>query len=237
MDPKIIFEDDSLLILDKPSGWIVNEAATTKKTPVVQTWIADNFDFETAKSKLYRSGFVHRLDKETSGILIIAKQKSAFTQIQEQFKERKVSKEYSALAHGAVEPASDVIKVPVGRLSWNRERFGVVAGGRSAETKYKVVEKFRKRNSKDTFTMLSLYPKTGRTHQIRIHLKYIGHPIVSDNFYAGRKTSRKDRVWCPRLFLHAFGITFSHPVSGKEVTYRSDIPNDLKSALETLEKV
>jgi len=100
MDPKIIFEDDSLMILEKPSGWIVNEAATTKETPVIQTWIAKKYDFETAKSKEYRSGIVHRLDKETSGILIIAKTKEAFANIQGQFKKRDVQKKYCALAHG-----------------------------------------------------------------------------------------------------------------------------------------
>jgi 23S rRNA pseudouridine1911/1915/1917 synthase len=236
MEPKIVFEDDCLIILDKPAGWIVNEANTTKDTPVVQSWIAKDYKFETAKSKEYRSGIVHRLDKETSGVLIIAKTKDAFTKLQRQFKKRKVKKEYVALAHGVVEPKEDTIKVPVGRLSWNRERFGVVAGGRSAETRYKVVGKYIMPKSKDSFSLLSLFPKTGRTHQIRIHLKYVGHPIVADDFYAGRKTSRRDRKWCPRLFLHAAGITFSHPESKKQVSYKSDIPVDLKEALSTLKE-
>jgi len=236
MEPKVIFEDDSLLILDKPPGWIVNEAATTKRTPVVQSWVKANYQFETAESRRYRSGIVHRLDKETSGLLVIAKQEEVFSFLQKQFKQREVKKVYTALAHGNVEPEEETIKVPVGRLMWNRERFGVMPGGRKAETRYLLVSRFMARKSKETFSMLELYPKTGRTHQIRIHLKYIGHPIVADEFYAGRKRARQDRTWCPRLFLHASGIEFKHPKTGKRIKFTSELPEDLKNSLDNLEK-
>ncbi|OGM14414.1 hypothetical protein A2V80_03235 [Candidatus Woesebacteria bacterium RBG_16_39_8b] len=239
MEPKVIFEDDSILVLDKPAGWIVNDAITTKGQNVVQKWLS-NMTYPLAMNSEMRSGIVHRLDKETSGILLVAKTKEAFENLQREFKERKVDKTYTALVHGNVEhlPADGegVINVPVGRLPWNRERFGVLPGGREAVTHYLRIKNYELgiKNRIEKFTLLELKPKTGRTHQIRVHLKYIGHPIVSDEFYAGRKTSRKDKEWCPRLFLHAVSISFVHPVSGKKVSFKSDLSSDLESALKKL---
>ena len=186
------------------------------------------------------------MDKETSGILVIAKTSPVFQKLQEQFKDRKINKFYTALVHGKVEPKEGEINLPVGRLPWNRERFGVIPGGRESTTSYRSISNFQIPNKKsnslprivnDKFTLLELYPKTGRTHQIRIHLKYLGYPIVADEFYAGRKTARRDRIWCPRLFLHASGISFSHPAQEKTLTFKSELPIDLTRALNTLEKV
>ena len=237
MDPKIIYQDSKLLILDKPSGWIVNEAQTTKNQPVIQSWIAKNFDFPLSKSREERSGIVHRIDKETSGILVVAKTLETFSYLQGQFKERKVKKNYTALAHGKVKAIDfqGEISVPVGRLPWRRDRFGVLAGGRSATTFFRVKGYYSK--SKEEFSLLELFPKTGRTHQIRIHLKYIGHPIVSDEFYAGRKTARNDRVWCPRLFLHASKISLNLPDSKEPIEFESDLPKDLSLVLKSLNKL
>ena len=234
MNPKILHEDDSLIVLSKLSGWITNEASTTTTQPVIQTWIKEELDFEISKSKEFRSGIVHRLDKETSGILLVAKTKKAFRHLQNQFKERVVKKEYTALAHGRIEPEEGMVKVPVGRLPWKRDRFGVVPGGRESETSYKVVEYYKKES--EDYSLVECKPVTGRTHQIRIHLQYLGHAIVSDEFYAGRKTARDDREWCPRLFLHASEIFFTHPESGKRISYSSDISPDLKEALLSLER-
>lgn len=238
MEPKVIFEDKSILVLDKPAGWVVNDAETTKDVKTIQGWIAKNFDFETAISRGFRSGIVHRLDKETSGILLIAKTIIAFENLQTQFKNRVVEKKYIALAHGKVEPEGGIIKAPIGRLPWNRRRFGVLVGGRESETNYKriMIYGLRIMDKKEEFSLLGLFPKTGRTHQIRIHLKYIGHPIVSDEFYAGRKTARNDRKWCPRLFLHASEISFKHPESRGTLSLKSDAPEDLKEVLVRLEK-
>lgn len=236
MTPEIVHEDDDLLIINKPAGWIVNEAKTTAGNPVIQTWIKENFDFDTASNFDYRNGIVHRLDKETSGILIIAKTKSAFEKLQKSFKDRKVKKTYTALAHGKIEPKSGNVDSPVGRLPWNRERFGVLPGGRDATTEYEV-DGYYKDNGGEEYSLVTLFPKTGRTHQIRIHLKHIGHPIVSDSFYAGRKRNRVDRKWCPRLFLHASQIRFTHPVSGNDLTVRAPLSEDLASALGTLTKL
>jgi 23S rRNA pseudouridine1911/1915/1917 synthase len=237
MEPKIIYEDDSLLVLEKPAGWIVNDATTTSNQPTIQNWLRRNFQFPISNDQLLRNGIVHRLDKETSGILLVAKTKEAFEKLQQEFKERKVEKTYTALVHGKVSPplgGDGIIEVPVGRLPWRRDRFGVLPGGRKAETRYRVISNIKFPITNEKFTLLELKPKTGRTHQIRIHLKYIGHPIVADDFYAGRKTARNDRKWCPRLFLHAGGIKFQHPETGEMMEFASELPPDLQKSLEQL---
>lgn len=242
-EPKIVFEDKDILIIDKPAGWITNDAATVGSQPTVQAWVRRNFKFPISNDKLRRSGIVHRIDKETSGILVAAKTKEAFEDLQRQFKSREVEKSYTALVHGKVEPEEasgpggpmarwGEIKAAVGRLPWRRDRFGILPGGREATTRYRVIRYYDIKD--DTFSLLELNPKTGRTHQIRIHLKYIGHPIVGDTFYAGRKTSRKDRIWCPRLFLHAAKIKFFHPRDKKSVEFESKLAPDLDATLHTL---
>lgn len=232
MEPKVIHETDAFLVLDKPVGWVVNDADTVEHGLVVQRWLADHYNFETIHDREYRCGIVHRLDKETSGILLIAKTKSAFTELQRQFKERIVEKTYVALVHGIVAPEEGKIEAEVGRLPWRRDRFGVLPGGRDSLTYYKVLSHYTL--NAQPYTLVEFYPKTGRTHQIRIHAKYIGHPIVADDFYAGRKTARNDRKWCPRLFLHAKGIQFLDPVSGKELEFETELPDDLMGALKFL---
>lgn len=232
MQPNIIFEDDALFVVDKPSCWITNDADTTKDQPTIQTWIRENYDYPLKGDREYRDGIVHRLDKETSGILLIAKTKEAFEKLQSEFKAREVKKTYIALLHGKVEPTEGEIEATVGRLPWRRDRFGVIPGGRESRTLYKVLEFYPGNNA--GHSLVEFYPETGRTHQIRIHSKYIGHAIVADEFYAGRKTARNDRKWCPRLFLHAKSIKFIHPVSGKEVDFMSELPEELKNVLASL---
>jgi len=219
-----------LLVLDKPAGVVVNRAKSVRgKT--VQDWLEKYLKIR-GRGIGERAGIVHRLDKETSGILLVAKTKEAFENLQAQFKKREVKKTYTALVHGKVEPEKGRVGVPVGRLPWNRERFGVLPGGRNAETEYKVSSYYKKDNQ--DFSRLTVTPKTGRTHQIRIHLRYLGHPIVSDEFYGGRKTARLDRTWCPRLFLHAAEIAFTHPVGKKPANFKLNLPEDLEKALINL---
>ena len=226
MEPKVIYEDDEILVLDKPAGWIVNDATTTSGQPTVQQWLHRNFQFPISNFQTMRNGIVHRLDKETSGVLLVAKTKDAFESLQAQFKARQVKKTYTALVHGKVEPEEGSIEVPVGRLPWRRDRFGILAGGREAKTRWRVISTYSK-----NYALLELFPETGRTHQIRIHLKYLGHPIVGDEFYAGRKTARDDRKWCPRLFLHASKIILTHPVTSKKLEFSSVLPQELEKAL------
>jgi len=234
IEPRIILDDRGFFVVEKPSGWISNEAGTTTTQPVIQTWIKKNFKYPLNGDWEARDGLVHRLDKETSGILLIAKNKETFEELQRQFKNRLVQKTYLALVHGRVKLDSGEINAPVGRLPWRRDRFGVLPGGREAVTYYRVITNYQSPITNEQFTLLELTPKTGRTHQIRIHLKHIGHPLVADDFYAGRKTSRKDRLWCPRLFLHALKISFLHPVKKTEMEFESQLPSDLKKVLRKL---
>ena len=237
MDIKILFEDNQLMVIDKPAGVTVNRADTVgEKT--VQDWAEEKMTNDELRMTndhstfLFRSGIVHRLDKETSGCLIIAKTEAAFIELQRQFKAREVKKEYLALVHGRVEPKQGTIRVPLARSRLDRQKFAVSPEGKQAETSYTVHSVFSIQNSE--FSLLRLFPKTGRTHQIRVHLKYFGHPIVADEKYAGEKRAKLDRTWCPRLFLHAAKITFFHPLTKKELTVESALPEDLKETLPKL---
>jgi len=222
LTPQIIFEDDSFLVIDKPAGLTVNHSETTKNEETIQSWIEKNFQFPLAQDIFLRNGLVHRLDKETSGLLLIAKTKEAFENLQSQFKERKVKKKYLALVHGLVESSQGVIEASVSRSPFDRKKFGVFLGGREAKTNYQVLEKLK------GFSLLELSPETGRTHQIRVHLKFLGHPVVGDTKYAGRKTARQDRQWCPRQFLHAEYLSFDHPLTKQRVEFSSKLPSDLQ---------
>lgn len=242
MKINIIYEDDDLLVLDKPAGITVNKSQTTQNQVTVQDFLEKKLNINSEEyldkdvSDFYkRAGIVHRLDKETSGLLIVAKNKEAFENLQAQFKNRAVKKTYIALVHGKIFPKTGEIRAPVGRLPWNRKRFGILAGGRDSITKYKVISGFKINNKKldEDLTLVELYPETGRTHQIRVHLKYINRPIFSDFLYAGRKTSKEDRKYLERVFLHALGISFKQPKNGKEITLESPLPIELKKTLES----
>lgn len=221
--PKIIFEDRFILVLEKPAGVVVNKAETTKEE-TIQDWIIKYLKIK-GRGVGERAGIVHRLDKETSGILVVAKDQKSFENLQRQFKERRVEKRYLALVHGQIEPREGVIDVPISRSPFNRKKFGVFLGGRPAKTRYRTI-------SNEKFSLLELTPETGRTHQIRVHLKYINHPVVSDEKYAGRKTARADRKWCPRLFLHASYLSFIHPQTKERIEFTSKLPPDLSRALK-----
>lgn len=234
--PQILLEDQWLLVLEKPAGWVVNRAQTVKKD-TIQDWLEKNFFFPVFKFKECRSGIVHRLDKETSGILLVAKTPQSFFALQKQFKERQVKKKYLALVHGKLVPQFGSINVPISRSPFDRKKFGVFLGGRPAQTDYEV-KKYYQKDDGEILTLVDLEPKTGRTHQIRVHLKYLGHPLVGDAFYAGRKTARADRRWCPRHFLHAYFLSFFHPQKeNKIVKIKSPLPQDLKKVLNNLKEI
>jgi len=240
LNPKIIFEDESLLVIDKPAGVTVNKAETTKED-TIQDWaeikLAKEIKEETDPVFKSRAGIVHRLDKETSGLLLIAKNNTSFLNLQSQFKERVVTKKYLTLVHGVLEPAKGTINAPIDRLPWNREHFGVFPGGREAVTDYKIVETYHGTSLQDKYSLLEITPHTGRTHQIRVHLKYLGHPVVGDELYAGRKTARDDRKFCPRQFLHAAYIKFTHSEVKEIIEFNSPLPPDLSQVLSSLTKV
>jgi 23S rRNA pseudouridine1911/1915/1917 synthase len=235
MDIPILFEDRELLVVNKPPGVVVNRAQSVKGETVAdwvdktQTLESPSDNSQEAADFLARSGIVHRIDKETSGCLLIAKTLSSFLALQAQFKQRTIKKTYLAIVHGVLVPKEGEIRAPVGRLPWNRERFGIVPGGKEAVTKYDVLETRKATDAGKAISHVQLYPETGRTHQIRVHLKYINHPIVGDYLYAGRKTSRNDRAGAfGRVMLHAQKIVFTHPTEGHAVTVEASIPEDMK---------
>ncbi len=246
---KIIFEDDYLLVIDKPPGLVVDKSKTQKEDTLEDLLRID----------LERSGIVHRLDKDTSGVLLVAKTQETLDNLQLQFKERKVKKEYLVLVHGFINKAGRV-EGAVGRNPGNREKFSVLPIGKQAITEYEPVKNFKfpivfqtafggtnfksifadfnkiqmrklEKMKYNQFTLLTCQPKTGRTHQIRVHLKYIGNPIVSDEKYVGRKMYRLDKRWCPRMFLHAKKLGFYHPVFGEWIEVESELPEDLRKVL------
>ncbi len=250
----IVFENDSLIVANKPSGLVVNNSMTS---------IGDTLQNEVARYlKLAegdlgvgdRSGIVHRLDRETSGLLVVAKTQKAFVNLQKQFENREVKKTYIALAHGDIKLSEGIVNLPIARIG-KFGKFGILKNGRESETRYKVEKrlvfdeaefeklilgdglkltkvrvKYLKQQAKN-YSLVKLFPKTGRTHQIRVHLKSLGSPIVSDLIYGPAKLLKFDFLWCPRLFLHAAEIEFKDPKSKKILKFEAAMPKELKDAL------
>jgi 23S rRNA pseudouridine1911/1915/1917 synthase len=237
MTPGIIFEDAAFLVINKPWGITVNNAETTKNQETVQDYLVSNSKFlvsnknpndQNEQEFNSKAGIVHRLDKDTSGVLVVAKTPEAYLNLKLQFQNRQVEKKYLALVHGRVIPPAGVINLPIERNPFNRTKFGVFPNGREAVTAYETAQAFPK------FTLLMVSPKTGRTHQIRVHLKHLGHPVVSDPVYGGRKQRREDLKFCPRLFLHAASLTLKHPQSGEVMTFTASLPDELQKVLNLL---
>lgn len=263
MNFKITFEDNQILVVDKAAGIIVNRAQTAKGPTMeddLYQYLKKTLPKGSDPNIGDRAGIVHRLDRETSGLLIVAKTKKAFENLQTQFKAREVQKEYIALVHGIVQNQTGSINSKIARIG-KFGKFGIVDNssilGRESQTDFKVekylhhsslgVEPLKEvaqltksrirylRNHAQNYTLLKAFPKTGRTHQIRVHLKSIGRPVVSDTLYAPAKLIKFDLLWCPRLFLHASRLEIVHPTSKKVLEFKSDLPKDLKNAMLFLE--
>lgn len=233
MNPEIVFEDSDLLVINKPAGWVVNDADSSRDLVTVQKWLINTFNYPLAKSSEDRSGIVHRLDKDTSGVLVVAKNQKAFSFLQGEFKARRVEKQYLALVHGEIKEGGE-INQPIARNPGNRRKFGVFFGGRDSVTSYEVLEVFKKNGQ--IFSLIVCYPKTGRTHQIRVHLRHLGHSLVGDRTYAERKTIKKDLSLTNRIFLHAEKISFTHPATSKKMTFETPLPVDLREVVDKLKK-
>ncbi len=203
---EIIYENSDLLVVNKPPGLVVDRST-------IQT------DNRLA---------VHRLDRDTSGLLLFAKTTEALENLQRQFKERKVKKGYLALVHGRPKHPSGVVDASIGRAPKGVGKFVVVEGSRDSVTEYSTKKHL------ENYTLLDVKPLTGRTHQIRVHLKSIGHPVVGDKLYASRKQIREDKKWCPRQFLHAYRLGFEHPRTGEWLSFEVDLPEDLRKVLDNL---
>ena len=233
----IIFEDDDLAVINKPAGMIVHPGAGVQSGTLANA-IAFHFDLSEQSVEAQargRVGIVHRLDKDTSGLIVVAKNDEVHEALSEQFRKRLVFKSYIALVHGPTEQNSGKIEAAIGRNKHNRLRMKVAASGRSALTLWKV----RKRYTK--FTLLDVEIKTGRTHQIRVHMGYINHPVVGDEIYnEGRDNTiadihvRNAVVTMRRFFLHAERLSFTHPKTGERMEFTQKLPDQLKQLLDIL---
>ena len=232
----ILYEDKSILILNKPAGIVTHPGAGNKNGTLANAvahhllGIRDSALFARTNRALsliptegsLRLGIVHRLDKETSGVMVVAKNSIALTRLTESFKERSVKKVYRAIVCGSLELAKGEIEGSIGR-AFRSTRMEIAPSGKYARTDFKVLKRFSQHS------YLEAYPKTGRTHQIRLHLAKIGYPILGD------KTYGLEPIAAPRQMLHAYSITFPHPSNKKLVTFTAPLPKDFKDILKSLE--
>lgn len=237
----VLYEDSDTIVINKPVDVVVNRAATVNAF-TVQDWaelrLKDVFKNNTDKLYKDRSGVCHRLDKETSGCLMIAKNPEALKYYLSLFKERKMTKEYVALVHGRVEPSEGDVILPLRRSIFDREKFQVHYEGKRAVTGWKVVQRYvyeGHEHWKDSLTYLRVFLKTGRTHQIRVHLSFLGWPIFSDSKYLNKKFGREDRHMLDHHFLHAAFMAFKN-FKGEQVKVEAPLPEDCQEFLDTLEK-
>ncbi len=234
----IIFEDEYLAVINKPAGMIVHPGAGVKSGTLANA-IAYHFNFksgiESTAAENYRIGIVHRLDKDTSGLILVAKNDRTHETLAKQFRMREVFKSYVALVHGAMRGTKGKVDQPIGRDRYNRIKMSVTKSGRNAVSLWKVRKNFEK------FTLLDVEIKTGRTHQIRVHLGFLNHPIVGDDIYnEGRDNTVNDLELnraiskLDRFFLHAERLIFSHPVSKQKMDFTSPLPRELTELLKLL---
>lgn len=220
----VLHESPDVIVLNKQAGVPVHPGHGHRDDTIVNALLARYPDMRSMQDQ-ERLGIVHRLDMDTSGVLVVARNESAQRFLQAQFKARTVQKVYVALAEGHLTPAYGAIEAPVGRDPRNRKRMAVVAeGGRDARTEYRVLEHL------GDYTLLEAYPRTGRTHQIRVHLASIGHPVAGDAVYGSRRTGRL----FPRQFLHALRVHIVLPGSKSQGEFEAELPDDLRQSLDTL---
>jgi 23S rRNA pseudouridine1911/1915/1917 synthase len=231
----IIYEDDDLLVVDKPAGLTVHPGAGlpagqagVRRGTLAATLLAHRPELAGVGGP-ERPGIVHRLDRDTSGLLVVAKNEAARAALAHQWKERQVEKGYLALVHGRLEPPEGVIDAPIGRDPRHRQRMAVVEGHRAARTAYRVTRVLTSGpEGTDCYSLVDVRPLTGRTHQIRVHFAAIGHPVVGDHIYGRASPVLK------RQFLHAYRLSFRHPVDGRPLEFESPLPEDLLMALRRL---
>ncbi len=231
----VIYEDDDLIVVNKPAGLVVHPAAGNPSGTLANA-LAYHFERLSSRAGSIRPGIVHRLDKGTSGLMVVAKTEAAHENLSDQFRARSVRKSYVALVHGVTTRESGKIDQPIARDPRNRTRMAVVSGGRTALSIFRVRTRFHQ------FTLLDVELKTGRTHQIRVHLSWLKHPVVGDDLYGG---GRDNMVKDPRLrseirklnrqFLHAERLGFSHPVTDKPMEFEMLLPNELRQLLTLVE--
>jgi 23S rRNA pseudouridine1911/1915/1917 synthase len=217
----VLYEDEDLLVIDKPAGLTVHPAPGSPNHTLVNAILARLPELPDSGDRL-RPGIVHRLDKDTSGLVLVAKNRLALSKLTDQFKTRSILKVYLVLVRGHLSPESGFIDAPIGRDPSNRKRMAVVDSGREARTEYRVIK------YTGDCSLLEVMPETGRTHQIRVHLSAIGYPVVGDKTYGVKSP------FLSRQFVHAHRLGFRLPSSDEYVEFESKLPPDLEQALEKI---
>lgn len=231
----VVYEDAALLVIDKPAGMVVHPAPGSRRGTVVHALLHRLGALAVGPAE--RPGIVHRLDKDTSGLLVVARTVESLEGLARQFRLRTVDKRYVALVHGAMRGSKGTIDRPIGRDPRDRKRMSVLAAGRgrAAVTHWSVRERF------PGATLVDVRLETGRTHQIRVHLASLGHPIVADATYGARRRAAADAAAilsaCPRQALHAARLAFAHPLTGDPLAFESPLPADLSDVVESLRKL
>ncbi len=224
----VVYADAEVIVVDKPAGMVVHPGAGNTGATMVQGLLA-RFPDLAAVGDPARPGIVHRLDKGTSGLLVVARTPRALASLVGQLKSRSAGREYDTLVWGRVEAPTGMIDAPVGRSGRDPTRMAVTARGREARTRYAVIGRYATATA-TAVTRLACNLETGRTHQVRVHLAAIGHPVVGDARYGGRRPELRTG----RPFLHARGLAFVHPVTGEAMAFSSPLPDDLAATLDHL---
>ena len=219
----IVYEDDDVIVVNKPQGMVVHPAPGHPDHTLVNALLYHS-PLSTINGT-FRPGIVHRIDKDTSGLLMVAKNDLAHQSLAEQLRNKTNKREYLALVYGQIKEDEGTIYAPLGRNPQDRKKQAVVKGGRHAVTHFKVIKRY------DNFTLVKCILETGRTHQIRVHMKYIGHPLVGDPLYGPRKVIGKNGQ-----FLHAALLGFKHPRTGKEMVFEAPLPENFQKMLDKLDK-
>lgn len=231
----VIFQDDSILVIDKPTGLVVNISKTSPQG-TVQNILEDMVKVDPGDSSEFakRCGIVHRIDKDTSGILVVAKDPQSFDYLKKQFMRRTVMKEYLSVVLGRVEEPIFEVNAPIARNPNNRFKMAIVKSGRAACTKFELEKSITLGNQE--LTLIRCYPETGRTHQIRVHLAALQHPVVGDEIYMSKKQLLLTRNMFGRLMLHAWKIQFKHPKLKEELFFESSLPKEFKKFIQNTTK-
>lgn len=221
----ILYEDCDLLVVNKPKGMVVHPSAGHKSGTLVNALLFHCDDLSGING-VERPGIVHRIDKDTSGLLVVAKKDAAHASLADQLAKKDVERKYEAIVHGVISHETGVIDAPIGRDPNNRQRMAVVEGGKKAVTHFSVMTRFK------NFTHVACRLETGRTHQIRVHMKYIGHPLVGDSKYGPSKT-----MSAGGQALHAKTLCFTHPSTNEWLQFEADVPKEFADLLERIEKM
>ena len=221
---EVVYEDDDIIVVNKPKGMVVHPANGNPDGTLVNAIMAMCKDSLSGIGGEIRPGIVHRLDKDTSGLLIVAKNDTAHINMSNQIKNREVKKIYIALVRGVVSENEATINMPIGRSAKDRKKMAVRKDGKEAVTHFKVLRRYRK------YTLLEVKIDTGRTHQIRVHMSEIGHPVVGDMVYS----NGKNEFGIEGQMLHAKSLDFKHPITGKQMHLEAELPEYFEKVLEQL---